>query len=194
MTVSRPSAAGEAQHWRLLPYRLRQFRRGLRPTVSPAEVEAAARILPPAAFALFQRLSVDAQRHGLNVWQTLARQPDPLPNDLAVAALLHDVGKMATITAGWQLNVWWRSLLVLLEMSRPGLVTRLAMADPQTGWRYLFHVHLEHPAIGAEWAAISGCSSLTCWLIAQHQDKGMAAGPHPEAQLLARLQWADGQN
>lgn len=193
MTVPR-SAAGPQRQWQRLPYRLRQFWRGLHPTVTPAEVKAAAAILPPAAFALFQRLSVDAQRHGLNVWQTLARQPDQLPDDLAVAALLHDVGKMATVTAGLSINVWWRSLLVLLEMSAPALLTRWAVADPQAGWRYLFHVHLAHPAIGAEWAAASGCSPVTCWLIAQHQDKGAAASNSPAAQLLARLQWADSQN
>lgn len=196
MTVPRTPAAGGAGDWRLLPYRLRQFWRGLHPTVSQDEVKAVAAVLPPAAFALFQRMSIDAQRHGLNVWQTLLRQPGqaPAPADLVVAALLHDVGKMATSAAGLQINVWWRSLLVLLELIAPQWLTNLAVAEPQAGWRYLFHVHLAHPAIGAEWAAASGCSPVTCWLIAQHQDKGAATGHSPAAQLLARLQWADGQN
>ncbi len=183
--------------WRLVPYRLRQFWRGLHPTVTPAELAAVAALLPPPAFTLFQRMSADGQRHGLNVWQTLQRAENhtvDLPLDLAAAALLHDVGKVAADVTGLRINVWWRSLLVLLELVAPRLLTQLASADPQAGWRYLLYVHLAHPVIGAQWAAESGCSALTCWLIAQHQTKAAATGQTEQAQLLARLQWADGQN
>lgn len=183
--------------WRLVPYRLRQFWRGLHAAVTPAELAAVATLLPSPAFALFQRMSLDAQRHGLNVWQTVQKaeySTEDLPLDLAAAALLHDVGKVAAEVTGLRINVWWRSLLVLLELVAPWLLTRLASADPQAGWRYLLYVHLDHPAIGAQWAAENGCSALTCWLIAQHQTKAAATGETKQAKLLARLQWADGQN
>ena len=183
--------------WRMVPYRLRQFWRGLHAAVTPAELAAVAVLLPPPAFALFQRMSIDAQRHGLNVWQTVQRAgngAEDLPLDLAAAALLHDVGKAAAEVTGWRINVWWRSLLVLLELVTPQSLNKLALADPQAGWRYLLYVHLAHPAIGAQWAAENGCSALTCWLIAQHQTKAAATGETEQAKLLARLQWADVQN
>lgn len=184
-------------NWRMVPYRLRQFWRGLHPTVTPPELTAVAALLSPPAFLLFQRMSIDAQRHGLNVWQTIQRAEsgaEALSLDLAAAALLHDVGKVAAEVTGLRINVWWRSLLVLLELVAPQLLNKLASTDPQTGWRYLFYVHLAHPAIGAQWAAENGCSTLTCWLIAQHQTKAAATGQTEQAKLLARLQWADGQN
>lgn len=176
--------------WR---YRLRQFWHGLHATVTIHELEKAAAILPPAAFLLFQRLPTDGQRHSFNVLHTL-EQEAPVPADLAVAALLHDVGKVAATEAGVAINLWWRGPLVLLETFAPALLTHLVSDEPTAGWRYRFYVHQAHPAIGAQWAADSGCSELSCWLIAHHQDSmhGVIEGLYRE--LLVRLQRADSAN
>ena len=178
--------------WQRGPYRVSQFLRGLTATVSAAERQSLQDELAPAALELFLRLPVDAQRHSLNVMQTLrdAGYDDP---DLMAAALLHDVGKAASEAAGVRLQLWVRGPLVLADGLLPGLLTHYAAARPEAGWRYALYVHLHHPAIGAAWARHAQCSALTCWLIEHHQDK-TAPAESQEGALLAALQWADERN
>jgi len=185
----------EARSFRRIARRVRQFMRGVKATVSAEELQAAVAFLPPSGLERFRQMPVDAQRHSLNVLTTLqhAGWHDP---HLAAAALLHDSGKVAAAAAGLTFNAWIRSALVLMDAVAPGLSARLAVDDTYGGWRYLLHVHLEHPRIGADWAEADGCSPLTCWLIAHHQEK---AGRRQEsnehrARLLTALQWADGNN
>lgn len=176
--------------WRRALYRVRQFWQGWRARVRPEELAEAAVYLPPAAGVRFQQLPRDAQRHSLNVLQTLQQQ-GPLSPDLAAAALLHDVGKLAADETGLRINLWVRGPLVLLEQVAPHLLTRWAAP---AGWRYVLYVHLMHPTIGAQWAKTWGCTPLTCWLIEHHQDQ-VAAEPSNEAErLLLLLQWADSAN
>lgn len=197
----------EVRGFRRIVRRVRQFVRGVTAAVSAEELQAAAAFLPPAGLERFRQMPVDAQRHSLNVLTTLqhAGWHDP---HLAAAALLHDSGKVAATAAGLTFNAWIRSALVLIEAVAPGLAARLAVADAYGGWRYLLHVHLEHARIGAGWAETDGCSPLTCWLIAHHQEKtgrrlekrGRAAAGDPQEsaahreRLLTALQWADGRN
>ena len=135
----------------------------------------------------------------------------PIPPDVAAAALLHDVGKVAADDAGAYLGLWIRGPIVLLEAWRPDLLIRLASPKPAASLHYALFVHLAHPQIGAAWANAAGCSPLTCWLIAHHQDACAAAdaagaqtAPEPfgnqpidliaARNWLARLQWADERN
>ena len=173
--------------------RIRQFLRGVTAAVSEEELRWASELLPPAGLARFRRMPVDAQRHSLNVLTTLQRAGwhDP---DLAAAALLHDAGKAAASAAGLTFNAWVRTALVLVEAVAPTLPARLAVNDTGGGWRYLLHVHLAHPKIGAQWAEADGCSPLTCWLIAHHQDKAPPQTAEHRKRLLTALQWADGRN
>jgi hypothetical protein len=187
---------------RRMVYRVGQFWRGVRARVEPAEAQRAAELLPAQACALFRGMPVDAQRHSLDVLAALQAAGD-VQSDLAAAALLHDVGK----TAAPSLGLWLRGPLVLAEAFAPDLVDRWSDADPGRGWRYVLYVHRCHPAIGAMWAEQAGCSPLTCWLIAHHQDAldaldgvdeaAVAAGQSSPGQapraLLAALQWADGR-
>ena len=185
-------------------YRVSQFWRGLRATVTPADQRRVAAVLPAAAIPLFAQMPVDAQRHSLNVLDSLGaagNQPD-----LAVAALLHDCGKVAAAQGGMALGLWLRGPLVLLEMLLPQLTARWAMVSPLTrggdadakplqGWRYALYVQREHPAIGAAWAAEAGCSPLSCWLIAQHQTPlDQIVGSDEARTLLIALQRADEDN
>ncbi|MEZ4619514.1 MAG: HD domain-containing protein [Caldilineaceae bacterium] len=174
-------------------YRLRQFWHGFQATVTEDELALAAGLLTPAAFALFRRLPIDGQRHSLNVLQTLYGA-GVVPDPLAVAALLHDVGKAAAAEAGLEITLWWRGPLVLLETFAPTLLRRLMVDRPDAGWRYLFYVHQEHPQIGAAWAKNADCSELSCWLIAHHQDKLAGEPQDQRTALLQRLQWADSRN
>ncbi len=158
----------------------------------------AAAILGPQAAPIFARMPADAQRHSLNVL-ALVREAGGQQPDLLQAALLHDAGKCAAAQAGIALSLWVRGPLVLLDAFFPKWVARWAVDDPARGWRYLLHVHREHPTIGAQWAAAAGCSPLCCWLIAHHQTPLDALPPHTSEntpddgrrELLAALQAAD---
>ncbi len=178
--------------WQRVVYRLRQFFQGLSAHVSVAESERVAEILPEAAVALFARMPIDAQRHSLNVLYTLCAAGYDQP-DLLVAALLHDVGKVAANDAGVRLGLWLRGPLVLLAAIAPAWLDAWAVADPQQHWRYALYVHFEHPQIGATWARATGCTPDACWLIAQHQATG-CLDSDPRCPLLLALQTADGRN
>lgn len=151
-------------------YRVRQFFRGLFAKITPAEEEEVQRYLSAAEYALFCRMPLDARRHSLNVLQMLIAS-GKRDSELAVAALLHDVGKVAADESGTKLGLWIRGPIVLLESIWPRAIEQLASASPSDGWRYALHVQLEHPRIGAEWADAAGSSAVTCWLIASHQKK-----------------------
>ncbi len=154
-----------------------------------------------AAATLFFRLPIDAQRHSLNVFHAL-QAAGQHQADLAVAALLHDVGKLAADEAGVRLNLWLRGPLALLEAVAPQYLARLALADVQSGWRYALYVHFQHPQIGAAWANAAGCPAQACWLIEHHQDyqqypelvAGTPTQIDAQVALLRALQWADARN
>lgn len=180
-------------------YRISQFWQGLRATIEPEELARVAKLLPPAAFPLFAQMPRDAQRHSLNVLQGVhtAGYSDA---DLAIAALLHDCGKVAAVQGGVALGLWLRGPLVVMDAILPTLAERLAAPEPTSGWRYTLYVQREHPAIGAIWAAEAGCSALSCWLIANHQavaahvDVSQIAQGELARQLLLALQQADNGN
>ena len=179
-------------------YRLGQFWRGLWATITPEDRQCAASVLPPAALPLFAAMPVDAQRHSLNVLFTLwaAGQRHP---DLAIAALLHDCGKVAAAQGGVKIGVWRRGPLVLLNNFFPRMAARWATPNPGSnpvqGWRYALYVQREHPAIVTAWAAQAGCITLSCWLIAHHQSPlGVVEGSDEARTLLMALQHADNGN
>lgn len=179
--------------------RIRQFVGGITASVSADDLQQAAEFLPTAGLNRFRQMPVDAQRHSLNVLTTLQRAGWH-DRELAAAALLHDVGKLAAAAAGLTFNAWVRTALVLVETLAPTVAVRLTVDDATGGWRYLLHVHMAHPRIGARWADADGCSALTCWLIAHHQDKtGLpdARSDSPESLDLRRtageeVRWAEG--
>jgi len=202
-----PSAVPSKSQTARIRYRIQQFARGFRAKIDADEQAAALLLLPETARSLFTAMPSDAQRHSLNVLATL-HSVSYNDSDLAAAALLHDMGKIAAQEAGVSINLWMRGPLVMTEAIAPDFLRTQARPEHNTGWRYAIHVQLDHPAIGADRARDAGCSELTCWLIAHHQDS-LDAEPSPgrdkstpekrqadeyRQQLLAALQWADGLN
>jgi hypothetical protein len=179
---------------RRVHYRVRQFVQALHPQVTEAERREVAALLPAAAQPLFTRMPLDAQRHSLNVLHTL-QEAGPLHPDLAVAALLHDAGKVPRGPGGVRLGVWARGPLVLAESVAPALVQRMAEPTPAQRIRYALYLHTQHPRLGAQMAAEAGCSRLACWLIEHHQERTLPVEATAEqARLLAQLQRADNRN
>ncbi len=73
-------------------YRVRQFWRALHARPTAQELAAAQGVLTPQQYALFCRMQPSEQAHSLGVLRQLHAQALP-PQDLQVAALLHDAGK-----------------------------------------------------------------------------------------------------
>jgi len=171
---------------------VKQFWLGVGASLTAQDWATVRDILSPAQCTLFERMPVDAQDHSLRVLATMQAQGD-VGADLAAAALLHDVGKVAALESGAYLGLWLRGPMVVVDALSPGLLERLADSRPSASVRYALYVQQHHAAIGAQWAQEAGCTPLTCWLIEHHQDKQLS-GTADERSLLARLQAADGAN
>ncbi|MFO7631536.1 MAG: hypothetical protein R6W76_03295 [Caldilinea sp.] len=178
--------------WQIFLYRVGQFFNGLFASIKDVDEAPAIAVLSPTELVLFRRMPVDARRHSLSVLRTL-QQESPVSRDLAVAALLHDVGKVAADEAGAYLGLWLRGPIVLTESFAPQWLDRIADVQPSSSLRYALYVQMHHPGIGAQWAQQAGCSDSVCWLIAHHQAKS-AGGDTAQLALLARLQAADEMN
>lgn len=119
--------------------------------VAPDEAALARRILPGSAWPLFEQMPVADRRHGLDVAQRLlAGGFDDA--DLLAAALLHDAAK------GRRLRLWHRVTGVVLAAAAPGLLRRMAAADPGSRG-YPWYLFLHHAEISARLALDAGVSA-----------------------------------
>jgi hypothetical protein len=168
-------------------HRLRQVMHALTAATRPVDYDLAAQFLSADQLALFQRMRRSEQLHSLNVLRSIG--VGDVPPDLAVAALLHDVGKTC-----YPLTVWQKSLAVGLRAVIPPLFHRWSQGQPQSRWRRPFVVAAQHPAWSAQLAGAIGTSEAALWLIAHHADPLSAWAGHPLVDLLARLKHADDLN
>lgn len=164
------------------PYRIGQFGRALAPWVPTRDRALAAALLTPAQLDAFRRMAPADQRHAVRVARLLlaggARDPD-----LLVAALLHDLGKVAIDGRG-RVRLPHRVTKVLLLHFAPGVWCRLS---DRPGGAFLrgYYLLQHHPALGATWAARLGTSARACALIAAHE--GGATLTADDAALAAAL-------
>ncbi len=169
-------------------YRIRQGLRAVFAFSKPVEVSLAAEYLTPELLALFQQMRRIEQLHCLNVLRDVLAQ-GAAPRDLAVAALLHDVGK-----SRYPMQVWQKTLAVLVRAFSPQLFERWSKGNPTNLWHRPFVVYVHHPAWSAELIASAGASENAVWLAAHHQESAERWKNHPLVTLLIQLQQADNSN
>jgi hypothetical protein len=166
-------------------HRVRQGLRALFAFSQPVDDALAAEYLSPQLLALFKRMRRSEQIHSLHVLRAVLAQ-GPTPSDLAVAALLHDVGK-----SRYPLAVWQKTLAVLVHTFAPALFKRWSAGDPRRFWLRPFVVYAHHASWSAELMAEAGASETAVWLAAHHPEH---INEHASIQLLKRLQVADDTN
>ncbi len=169
--------------------RLRQGLRALFAFTQPVDVELAGRYLTtPALLALFQHLRRSEQLHSLHVLRGVLASGETAPA-LAIAALLHDCGKVRYPT-----NTLQKTLGVLIRSLAPGVARRLREGDPANPLIRPLVVAYHHPAWSAALLREAGAPDDAIWLAAHHQEAASRHAGHPLLASLKRLQAADEAN
>lgn len=169
-------------------YRIRQGLQAIFAFAQPVELPLAAQYLTPELLSLFSQMRHNEQLHSLNVLRDVLAT-GTTPPDLAVAALLHDVGK-----SRYPLRTWQKTLVVIARKFTPKLFERWSKGNPANLWMRPFVVYIEHPTWSAEMIAVAGASETAIWLVAHHQEAASRWSSHALASLLQRLQQADDVN
>ena len=168
--------------------RLRQGVRALLAFTRTVDSDLAAEYLSPQQMMLFNQMNRSEQLHSLNVLRDVLDQGQT-PDDLAVAALLHDVGKIC-----YPLAIWQKTIAVLVKAFVPSLFERWSRGSPANLWVRAFAVNVQHPTWSAELVTQADASERAVWLIAHHADALSQWTDHMYWELLNRLQQADNQN
>ena len=169
-------------------YRIRQGLRAVFAFSREVELPLAAEYLTPEHMALFQQMRRSEQLHSLNVLRDVLAQGS-IPHDLAVAALLHDVGK-----SRYPMGTWQKTMAVLVRAISPRLFEQWSKGNPANLWKRPFVVYVDHAKWSAQLIADAGASENAIWLVAHHQESADQWDNHSLVSLLRRLQEADNSN
>ena len=163
--------------------RLQQGVRALIAFTHPVDYDLAGQYLNEPQMTLFKRMKRSEQLHSLNVLRHLG----DVSQDVAVAALLHDCGKICH-----PLAIWQKSLAVIIRKIAPNRYWSWSKQSAKNWWYKPFVVAECHPQWGADLVAETGASAQTIWLIAHHADKSCPL--HAYGNALRDLQRADDVN
>lgn len=173
-----------------LRYRASQLWHALTAVPTPEDLDLARQALSPSQMDLFLQLQPNEQAHSLQIYCQL-REGKPLDDDLLVAALLHDVGKIS-----YPMRPWERVWIVIARALMPAKAVEWGQAQPR-GWKRPFVIAEQHATWGADLAARAGASPTAVSLIRRHQqppnrfEQAAVAPASHEDQLLYRLQLLD---
>lgn len=171
---------------------VQRFRQGIAALLAFArdvDYDLAAQYLTPQQLALFKQMARAEQLHSLNVLRDVLAQADKTPHDLALAALMHDVGKSKR-----HLSVVQKTISVIIKSFFPEIERRLTAEENVDFWHAPFTVRRYHPKWSAELLMAVGASETAIWLARHHQDQAGQWHNHPNYALLCRLQQADDAN
>jgi len=169
-------------------YRLQQGLRALLAFSQPVDWALVERYLSTRLLTLFRQMDRGEQLHSLGVLRIVLAQGDT-PPDLAVAALLHDVGK-----SRYPIGVAQKTLAVLVRAVVPSAYMRWSKGNPLNLWERPFVVYEQHPQWSAELLREAGASEMACWLAAHHAEPLETARTPTQLEWLKRLKQADDQN
>lgn len=163
--------------------RIQQGVRALIAFTHAVDYDLAGQYLNDSQLALFKQMKRSEQLHSLNVLRHLG---NPI-HDVAVAALLHDCGKIL-----YPLAIWQKSIAVITRKIAPNRYMQWSKKSPKHWWYRAFVVAEHHPQWGADLVSQTGASAQTIWLIAHHADKSCPL--HAYGNALRDLQRADDVN
>ena len=169
--------------------RLKQGIRALLAFTRGVDYDFAAQYLTEEQMVLFKKMSHTEQLHSVNVLRHVLKHNDSVPHDLALGALMHDVGK-----SRYHLAVWQKTISVLLKRFAPKLAQDLSLEEKLTFWRAPFVVRRYHPQWSATLLAQTNASERAIWLARHHQDNADKWREHPHYELLCKLQTSDDVN
>lgn len=169
--------------------RIQQGVRALLAYTQTIDYDLAAEYLTTEQLTLFQQLGRGEQLHSLNVLRAVLAQENNTPLDLALAALMHDIGKIR-----YHLAVWQKTEVVLLRRLTPRFYYRMSEGQQLTFWRAPFIVAEQHPCWSAAILEQTGAPARAVWLAAHHADPLEKWHDHVHFALLKRLRLADDAN
>lgn len=171
-------------------YRLRQGVRAIIGFAQEVDYTLPQQVLSPSLLAAFKQLKRSEQLHSIRVLKAVLAQETDTPHDLAVAALMHDSGKIR-----YPLSVYGKTVAVLARKLLPPLYRFGSEQDPQTAtWSRPFVVAEYHPMWSADILRAADAPQRAIWLVEHHQEPVAEWMEHPYATLLWRLQQADDTN
>jgi hypothetical protein len=170
-------------------HRLNQGLRALFAFTRQVDDDFVAQYLTSAQFSLFKQMSRSEQLHSIQVLRDVLSRSEAVPDDLAKAALLHDVGK-----SRYAMSVLQKTIPVLVYVISPALWLKLGRGNEHNWFLRPFVVNLKHPKWGAELLVKIGASPQLLWLVEHHGDRPDQWQTHPYYPLLKQLQAADNAN
>lgn len=123
-----------------------------------------AKFLTAEQASTFRMLSRHDQAHLCRVCVRVIASGET-SNDLVVAALFHDIGK---VSPHGKVRLADRITKVVLSKFAPGFLARLAQR-PASMWREGLSLAVHHAELGSQRARELGCSDRVYWLIAHHE-------------------------
>ena len=143
-------------------------------------------ILPPPLFDLFTQMQPFEQAHAIRVMEGM-HSSGYKDEDVLIAALLHDVGKVKH-----PIRPWERALAVLANRLLPDKFLQRRQGEAR-GIRKGIVVAANHAAWGADLAAASGANQRVVWLIRYH-DTDLALIEGQDRLVISMLQAVDAAN
>ena len=168
-------------------YRMTQGVRALMSFTQQVDYTLPRQYLTPAMLDTFQQMKTNEQLHSIRVLKAVLDQQPDTPDDLAMAALMHDVGKIRC-----PLSLFGKTLAVVVRAITPPLYRYGSTQDVKRDvWARPFIVAEHHARWGAEILRGLNAPERAVWLVEHHVEVVAGLMDHPYAGLLWRLQQAD---